>query len=70
MQRDKNTPTQPWRRGLVTDLVIHLVLEVTVVSGVDHLLKNTAASLVIGILLVEGAQHLLRSTHSLPTHID
>jgi len=41
-------------------LVIHLVLEVTVVSGIDHLLSNTAASLVIGILLVEGTQHLLR----------
>ena len=41
------------------DLVIHLVLEVTVVSGIDHLLSNTVASLVIGILLVEGAQHLL-----------
>jgi hypothetical protein len=60
MQRDKDTPSPPWRRGLVADLVIHLVLEVTVVSGIDHLLSNTAASLVIGILLVEGAQHLLR----------
>ena len=40
--------------------MIHLVLEVTVVSGIDRLLRNTAVSLVIGILLVEGAQHLLR----------
>lgn len=41
--------------------MIHLVLEVTVVSGIDHLLRNTAASLVLGILWVEGAQHLLRN---------
>jgi len=41
--------------------MIHLVLEVTVVSGIDHMLRNTAASLVLGILLVEGAQHLLNS---------
>ncbi len=60
MQRDNDTPSPSWRRGLVTDLVIHLVLEVTVVSGIDHLIRNTAASLVIGILLVEGAQHLMR----------
>ena len=61
MQRDKKSLSPPWRRGLVTDLVIHLVLEVTVVSGIDHLLRNTAASLVLGILMVEGAQHLLNS---------
>jgi hypothetical protein len=61
MQRDDETPSPSWRRGLVADLVIHLVLEVTVVSGIDHLLRNTAASLVIGILLVEGAQHPLNS---------
>jgi len=60
MQRDKDTTSPPWRSGLVADLVIHLVLEITIVSGIDHLLSNTAASLVIGILLVEGAQHLLR----------
>jgi hypothetical protein len=45
MQLDKNTPTPSWRRRLVTDLVIHLVLEVTVVTCIDHLLKNTAASI-------------------------
>ncbi len=60
MQRDHDKLSPSWRRGLVADLVIHLVLEVTVVSGIDHLLSNTPASLVIGILLVEGAQHLLR----------
>jgi len=61
MQRDKKPLNPTWRRGLVTDLMIHLVLEVTVVSGIDHMLRNTAASLVLGILLVEGAQHLLNS---------
>ncbi len=59
MQRDKNTPSPSWRRGLVTDLVIHLVLEVTVVSVIDQMLRNTAASLALGILLVEVTQHLL-----------
>jgi hypothetical protein len=61
MQRDNDAPSPPWRRGLVADLIIHLVLEVTIVSGIDHLLSNTVASLVIGILLVEGAQHLLNN---------
>jgi len=61
MQRDKNTLSPSWRRGLVTDLVIHLVLEVTLVSVIDQMLRNTAASLALGILLVEVTQHLLSS---------
>ena len=39
--------------------MIHLVLEVTVVSVIDQMLRNTAASLALGILLVEVTQHLL-----------
>jgi hypothetical protein len=61
MQRDKKSLSLPWRRGLVTDIMIHLVIELTVVSCIDHLLRNTAASLALGILPVEGTQHLLNS---------
>jgi hypothetical protein len=45
-------------RSFLEQFGLHLVVEVTVVSLIDQVVRNTALSMVLGVGLVEGVQVL------------
>ena len=56
----QNPPQWSEFRKLAEAFLIHLTLEVSVVSVLDVCLRNTAASMILGVSLVEVCQYLWR----------
>ena len=47
-------------KAFLEQFCLHLLIEVTAVSLVDQVVRNTALSMVLGVSLVEGARVLWR----------
>ena len=47
-------------RGLIEEMGIHILLEVTLVGIIDGVLNSTVLSMLVGISIVEGCQFLWR----------
>ena len=62
--RESNTGTPELNVGRVSgffeEVVLHVLVEVSIVGVIDSFLKNTVASMLLGVCIVEGFQMIWR----------